>query len=118
MKLENIDKVMAGILIIFGLSVLANWVRAGDYYRPSEEAMAPAMETCTAKAAVAGQQNFKATTHLQWSGAISSDSCSTAAQIGLGLQIEKVFITINVADNIFSSLESDPMVSVSASGVF
>jgi len=113
--LRIIGKILLIVLLSYPITAA---VLAGDYHHPSAEAMAPAMETCTAKAAVAGQQNFKATTRLQWSGALSSDSCSTAAQVGLGFQLDKVFITINVADNIFSSLKSDPMVSVSANGVF
>lgn len=121
MKLKNIDKVMAGILFVFLSFVVASWVRADEtYYILREEASVPEVMSsfCTAKAAAAGQQNFKATDRLQWSAAISSDNCSTAAQIGLGIQVGEVFVTGNIADNIFSSVESDPMVSISASGTF
>lgn len=81
------------LIVLLSYPIMAE-VLAGEYYHPSEEAMAPAMETCTAKAAAAGQHNYKATTSLQWSSALTHDGCSTAASVGLGIQVGKVFIRL------------------------
>lgn len=105
------------LIVLLSYPIMAA-VLAGDYYQPSEEAMAPAMETCTAKAAASGQHQYKATERPQWSAALSRDGCSTAASVGFGIQAGKVFITGNVSDNVFSSIESDPMISISGSGTF
>ena len=72
------------------------------------------------RAAASGQTNYKATSRIQWSVGAAFVDGESALNIGIGYQAGSVFIAGGVTDNtdtMFTS-ESDPLVTVNASGVF
>ena len=72
------------------------------------------------RAAAAGQTNYKSTPNLQWNLGAAFNGGESALKIGFGWQAGDVFIAGGVTDNtdtMFTS-ESDPLVTVSASGEF
>lgn len=98
------------LIVLLSYPIMAE-VLAGDYYHPSEEAMAPTFNQ--ALPAAAGQHHYKATTRLQWSvGAAFADEGS-AVSFGLGQQLGEVF-----AAGSYSTDGDNSIFNITGSGTF
>lgn len=115
-------KIMLGFAIFF----IANTVFAsGDHHNTvniylSEQTINNAVARSEVRAAAAGQTNYKATAQIQWNLSSAFSGSESALSIGLGYQAGSIFVAGSVTDNTDTMFtkDSDPLVAISASGVF
>lgn len=114
------------MILVFAAFFIANMAFAsGEHHNtvniyPSEQTINNAVARSEVRAAAAGQTNYKATSRLQWNLGSAFSGSESALNIGFGWQAGSIFIAGGVTDNtdtIFTK-DSDPLVTLNASGVF
>jgi len=121
-------KIISIILLAFvSFAVYADDPHYGDRYKASQvinnyssETVVNQMAKREVRAAAAGQTNYKASPRIQWNmGAAFVDS-ESALNFGLGAQLGSIFVTGGITDNVDTMFtkDSDPLITINASGVF